>query len=1096
MGNAENSGKEKRRRTGSLGSRIRVDLLLLLAALLAIQAALGFITSRSLFFRVEDFLYRDSAATAVSLLRDFSLEESSLEGGLRRLHALLKESFRSPELLLLDGDGRVHLSTPGCSLVRDFQPTENLTGYRKLNPRSEQMKYIEMCKESERRLSGAAAEFSGLSGYLLIVERTPPLSAVLTSPRGVFLYLLSLIPVILFLVSWSYLVLFLFHTKLFQDIRGFSDLIRRFAEGNRSLRMSFGQFPEHRRFARVFNSMAEAVNDRIEYLEQEDEERREMMAGVAHDLRTPMTAIEGSVWLLEQKHPANPTKSETMEMVAQAVGAQLDLSEQLQEFSTFGEFKAKQALELIDLRFVLDEAIQLAVPIAKQKSVFLLLEPSESSLMLPANDRLLRRAIINLLDNAIRHSPEGTNITVRTTFVPGNSISIEVIDSGPGFANDENPIGTNPTHPRRSGLGLTIVKKIAGAHRADFTIESQAGTGTRAKLHFPLAPEVEAVTTDSSNPSFENEVTDTTSAAAKYSRISVIVLSIGTMFVLMSSEGLLPFFISIALFTGVITLLLWGENSKQPYVWLFPILFLLTLAVLPGSWVSHFVLGAALVCSLNFGMIRIAVINLITQMVLLFCLSVSPALLLYSPWSFLLGAGLGLWISSIILFIEKNVFGRRAAIWFSSLLILGTSSGVFIQIGALHFILLHALESAAALHKVWFTSERNEVDTLVRETADLEETLTRIHLLNPLMDFIVKPDANQFRRVGLGGSLSSPFRVASTASTPSDPGGFQHSKVVQACELASCPLPEVVAPGRLVTAILRRDFTRMFLLFLLSLIVLDFVIFALFGFALHRKIRSRLGVMELGLQKYAQGEYREQILLENVDDVGRLAFELNRLASELSRLESTIQTRHEERNQFLNFASREIQRGAIRIRNSGLDELPEASRLQRQIIDRVFHIAALQSQSNYSKLETFEFVELASEEYTKFKTKNSNSIQCSEQLPAGDIFVHGPVAAILEALRLCFEILEDMNSVRRTHLDIRDDGNRFSMSLQCDTSNERQAASTGSGSEDSLFIFIFRVLRDSLRSHQIELIQQETAPGEIRFELLGAKAGAIHGGSA
>jgi heavy metal sensor kinase len=241
--------------------------------------------------------------------------------------------------------------------------------------------------------------------------------------------------------------------------------------------------------------LRDAFNTTLARLESSFAQLRRFTADASHEIRTPLTALRsvGEVALRSDK---------SIDEYREVIGTMLEevdrLSRLSDELLTIARAEAGQthyAFEPLDLS-------RLANEVGEQLSV--LAEERQQSLVLDANapvivngDRLtLRQALINLIDNAIKYSPEGSAVTVRVRLAGDHGV-IEVEDKGAGIAPEHVPriferfYRIDPSRSREmggTGLGLSLVKLAADAHGALVAVESAPGKGSTFRLSVPLHP--------------------------------------------------------------------------------------------------------------------------------------------------------------------------------------------------------------------------------------------------------------------------------------------------------------------------------------------------------------------------------------------------------------------------------------------------------------------------------------------------------------------------------------------------------------------------------------------------------------------------------
>jgi two-component system phosphate regulon sensor histidine kinase PhoR len=223
--------------------------------------------------------------------------------------------------------------------------------------------------------------------------------------------------------------------------------------------------------------------------------RRDFVANVSHELKTPITSVKGFVETLLDGALDNRDDAERfLRIVAKQADRLGAIIEDLLSLAKIEE--SEEALDL-ELQYdailpVLEAAAHDCQPLAKERGIRLELDCSEG-LSADVNSPLLEQAVTNLLDNAVKYS--GNSSTVRVVAqVVGSEIAISVIDQGVGISAEHLPrlferfYRVDKARSRKeggTGLGLAIVKHIASAHRGRVTVHSEVGVGTTFTIHLP-----------------------------------------------------------------------------------------------------------------------------------------------------------------------------------------------------------------------------------------------------------------------------------------------------------------------------------------------------------------------------------------------------------------------------------------------------------------------------------------------------------------------------------------------------------------------------------------------------------------------------------
>lgn len=236
------------------------------------------------------------------------------------------------------------------------------------------------------------------------------------------------------------------------------------------------------------------LND-ITRLQRLENIRREFVANVSHEIKTPITAIKGFVETLRDGAAENP---EEVERFLDIIGKHVDrldtIIEDLLSLSRIEQLAEREEITLREelIKEVLQSAIQLCEVKATERDIGIELSCNEN-LMVKINSVLLEQAVVNLLDNAIKYSDMESVIHVEASKSNGELL-INVRDQGCGIENQHLPrlferfYRVDKARSRKqggTGLGLAIVKHITQAHGGYVTVESVPGEGSTFSIHLP-----------------------------------------------------------------------------------------------------------------------------------------------------------------------------------------------------------------------------------------------------------------------------------------------------------------------------------------------------------------------------------------------------------------------------------------------------------------------------------------------------------------------------------------------------------------------------------------------------------------------------------
>ena len=218
------------------------------------------------------------------------------------------------------------------------------------------------------------------------------------------------------------------------------------------------------------------------------EVRRDFVAHLAHEFRTPLTAIEGYAENLLEEAPAELRAD--LEIILKNARRLSRLLKDLQVLSRL-ELQGipEEDFEVVELKEVILTALETLFPEASRKDVSLRFVPPKGSTLIRASFDDLLRALINLIENAVKFSPRGGVVEVDLK-AQKDWWLISVRDEGPGIPESEKDrvferFYRGKDHRQGTGLGLAIVKHVVKAHGGRIELDTLVGKGTTFYLYLP-----------------------------------------------------------------------------------------------------------------------------------------------------------------------------------------------------------------------------------------------------------------------------------------------------------------------------------------------------------------------------------------------------------------------------------------------------------------------------------------------------------------------------------------------------------------------------------------------------------------------------------
>jgi len=288
--------------------------------------------------------------------------------------------------------------------------------------------------------------------------------------------------------------------RLTQRLRHMQDVVVAFEQGDFDRRIEEGGEDEIGQLAACFNRMADTLDETMEELRQADRMRRELVANVSHDLRSPLASIQGYLETVHMKDDRlDPEERQRYVQTALRNAQRLsDLVGELFELSKLETEQIEPTVEPFPIAELVQDVVMQYQPRAEEQEVDLQVRLPERHVRVEADIGLVERALSNLIDNAIHYTPDGGAVHVRVDNEQ-REVCVAVADTGPGIPEDDLPhiferfyrVDKSRDRDRGgAGLGLAIAKTILELHDRTLVVESTVGEGTT--FHFRLPVEARA----------------------------------------------------------------------------------------------------------------------------------------------------------------------------------------------------------------------------------------------------------------------------------------------------------------------------------------------------------------------------------------------------------------------------------------------------------------------------------------------------------------------------------------------------------------------------------------------------------------------------
>ena len=282
---------------------------------------------------------------------------------------------------------------------------------------------------------------------------------------------------------------------------------RDFGEGNLAARAPVEGAPRLAQLGADFNAMAEHIEEREMRLNELDRLKSEFVSNASHELRTPLTTIKAFTRLLLRGGLDEAKQREYLETIAVECDRQIDLVLNLLDLSRIEAGAFELNIGRVDTAEVLLSSLKSQSRAAEFRRHQLEIEAAAELPAVRADQKALRRVISNLIENAIKYTPDGGHITLAARRA-GDQVEISVTDNGRGIPPQDLPVLFDKFHRGRPaivaadgalaaalpeleevpgiGLGLYLARNVTEQMGGRISVESEVGRGSAFTLHLPV----------------------------------------------------------------------------------------------------------------------------------------------------------------------------------------------------------------------------------------------------------------------------------------------------------------------------------------------------------------------------------------------------------------------------------------------------------------------------------------------------------------------------------------------------------------------------------------------------------------------------------
>ena len=278
-----------------------------------------------------------------------------------------------------------------------------------------------------------------------------------------------------------------FIRSILVPVKRINDATKRIAAGDYSEKVEVTE-----RYDEI-SELTESINYMTEQISRTERLKNDFISTVSHELRTPLTAIKGwTETLLTMNENPDETLAQGLKVILFESERLYSLVEDLLDFSRLENGNLQLRIQRIDILAELDEAVFVLRDRAMREGIDLYYSTPDVPAPASADPDRIKQVFVNVIDNAIKYTPEGGKISIIAS-IYGGEIHIEISDTGCGISETDLPhIKEKFYKPngsvKGSGIGLAVCDEIVGLHNGKLNINSKLNEGTTVEIVLPLLP--------------------------------------------------------------------------------------------------------------------------------------------------------------------------------------------------------------------------------------------------------------------------------------------------------------------------------------------------------------------------------------------------------------------------------------------------------------------------------------------------------------------------------------------------------------------------------------------------------------------------------
>lgn len=481
-------------RLQSFYARLSLLFLVLVLFLGGMSLIITFNATSRLYDEVEQALNRDYARSIAGELQPLVADSFSEEKIKKAIHYIMVLNPKV-EIYIVEEEGQIlcHFTESDEKLARETIDLDPVNSFIRNNGRIPVQGDDPYSIREQKPFSAATLKLGDHKGYVYVILRGRGFDRSLDGLRSNYYARSAMLTLLAALIATLFAGLSLFFL-LTRRLRSLSSAVKAFEKGEYDRRVRVSGRDELGLLCRGFNDMAASIEKGVDQLQLAEKQRKELIANISHDLRSPITSIRGSLetMLIKEQNLSDTGRREYLESCISNVSGFQKLVEELFDLAKLEARQIRPRFQPFSLAELVQDTVLKMKILSEDAGVMVKAKTPDDMHMVRGDIALIERVIGNIMENAFNHTPPGGRVLVRLETGDGYR-RIVIEDTGSGISAADLPHvferfykADKSRNREGTGLGLAIAREIVQLHSGSIQVESPPGRGAIFSVSLPI----------------------------------------------------------------------------------------------------------------------------------------------------------------------------------------------------------------------------------------------------------------------------------------------------------------------------------------------------------------------------------------------------------------------------------------------------------------------------------------------------------------------------------------------------------------------------------------------------------------------------------